>query len=173
MISNQFSFSDEELSSKSTNYELAMRNVSQTISQDFSNLKPSVSNVSISSSESDIYTLYNASKTNQIEDQSPRLVRRRIPHACRPKGYTRHSNLDVRPLSFKEQFNLSRRYYLTIANIIWFCTVLFCLGWFIYIAQIICKEYEEHDTIIYLEYKNPNASKPPAISICTHEVLDS
>lgn len=88
-------------------------------------------------------------------------------------SYVKHSNLDVRELTFAERVHLARLHYLTIRNGIRLALVLFCLGWFIYNAYTILKEYTEYGTVVYMEYRQPKFTGPPAISICTHCILCS
>lgn len=90
-----------------------------------------------------------------------------------PSCYPRHTNLDslMRPLTWTERFNLSRLRYVTIANILRSISVTFCIFWFLFVASLTVQDYLHHDTIVYLNYQTPNTSSPPAITICSHNIL--
>ena len=85
-----------------------------------------------------------------------------------PQGYIKHSNLDVHALSLAEQLRLARIHFFTVPNGIRIALVLFCLGWFIFNAVTIFQEYLTFETLVYMEYRPPKYTLPPAISICTH-----
>lgn len=89
-----------------------------------------------------------------------------------PGNIAKHSNLDtLQGLKLSDQFRLAIIRYLNISNGIRLALLLFCLGYFLYNAFTIYKEYSNFDTIIYLEYRQPNNTYPPAITVCTHCLL--
>lgn len=87
-----------------------------------------------------------------------------------PSCYPRHTNL-LQPLTLTEKLNLARLHYFTIPNTLRSISVTFCIFWFIYVATFTMKDYLHHDTIVFLSYETANTSTPPAISICTHNLL--
>ena len=171
---NKVSFSNEDLSRRPVSFAPFTKSLPRHRVQDWVDYGPSVPSLSSASSESDIFTVYQASRVAPSSNAAgSRLVRRRVSMSCRPRGYTRHSNLEVRPLSWKERFSLARIHYLTIPNVVRCGIVLFCLCWFAFMAKTTLIEFNAHETIAFLEFQSPNTTKPPAITICTHAVLDS
>ena len=120
---------------------------------------------SISSMDSGVFTICNPSKLKAIIPMSQTI------QATQPLTYTRHSNLDVRPLSFKERCHLARLRYLNIGNVIRLVAITFCLAVFSYIAKTTLKEFLHHGTIVHLDYRSPNITMPPAITVCSSCVL--
>lgn len=90
-----------------------------------------------------------------------------------PSCYPRHTNLDslMQPLTLGERLNLARLHYVTVTNIFRLICVSFCTFWFVFVATLTVKDFLNHDTIVYLNYKTPNTSKPPGVTICTHNIL--
>lgn len=80
--------------------------------------------------------------------------------------FTRHTYLDVKPLSWKEKFYLARIRYLNISNGIRFIVVALCLSTFGYFVSTTLSSL--YETVVHLESKPPTQTLPPAISICTH-----
>lgn len=80
--------------------------------------------------------------------------------------FTRHTYLDVKPLSWKEKFYLARIRYLKISNGIRFIIVALCLSIFGYFASTTLSSL--YETVVHLDSKPPTKTLPPAISICTH-----
>ena len=125
--SNIFSISSEDVSIVRNAYR------AQSLPRSSSIFRPSAPTMSASSSSSDIFAI---SQTNSKPECNPRLVRRHVNLRCLPNGsYIRHNNLDVRPLTLTERLNLARIHYVTFPNIIRSCTVVFCLGWFIFVGS--------------------------------------
>lgn len=127
-----------------------------------------LSSPSSSSSNSDIFAISQSSPSSS--DSTATLSAVQVPHLL---GYTRHNNLDVWPLSIKERLRLARVHYVTFPNAIRLCTILFCLCWFIFVSVQTLRDYIGHSTIVKLTYLDPDTTKPPAISVCSHSVLNS
>lgn len=88
-----------------------------------------------------------------------------------PTGYTKHSALAVSELSFKQQVNLRWKHTKKWSNMIRCGMIIFCLGWFVFNSVTILLDYWRHDSMIFLQYKRPDKTVPPGITICTHCVL--
>ena len=63
--------------------------------------------------------------------------------------------------------------YVTYRNALRWVIILFCLYWFIVNSRIILREFNDHDTLVFLDYQPPNVSKPPAVTVCSHCILCS
>ena len=110
---------------------------------------------------------------NEIELNENAETQLSFSPACNPTEYTKHTNLDVRPLSFAEQLNLLRIYYLTIPKAIHYGSLLFCFSWFIFNIYSVLYSYLEHNSYVMIEYKQPDWTKPPAFTICTSCIICS
>src|SRR5699024_6291243 len=55
--------------------------------------------------------------------------------------YSKHTNLDAKPLSFWQQIHLVRLYYFTVPKLIHYDTILFCVGWFVFNIYNVAKDY--------------------------------
>lgn len=95
------------------------------------------------------------------------------PNSRHPSCFPRHTNLDLlmRPPTWTERLNLARLRYVTFANILRSISITFCIFWFIFVATLTFQDYLHHDTIVYLNFQSPNTSLPPAITICSHNIL--
>lgn len=188
IYSSQYSISNEDISNRSTIYEYRTQSFPRTSTRESSFFRPSAPTLSTASSESNIYTISRAKGGSSVH---PYVVRRhRVNFRCRPTAYKRHTNLDSKPLNWKEKLKLARIHYLNFPNVSRLVCVLLCLAWFIYVGKCDCfvwvnfnyhfllsayhtlKDYRQHDTVVHLKFEKAKTSFPPSLTICTSNLLD-
>ena len=143
-----------------------------------SNYDPSAdSSPNNSNSSRDIFYLYVPTRKNRktltvvdIEDSGERPSSS-VELRSSLTEYVKHCNLDLKPLSLSEQLHMIRLYYLTVPKCIYLVTVMTCLAWFVFNMVNVAKEYREHNSIVVVEFKSPDTTKPPAITFCTQCLL--
>lgn len=88
-----------------------------------------------------------------------------------PLSVPKHTNLDAKPLTLYEQVHLIRIYYLTVPNVIRCITIIACLILFGFNLSSILMSYYHRNTVVIVDYKTPNVSIFPAITVCTECIL--
>lgn len=57
---------------------------------------------------------------------------------------------------------------LTVTNIFHLFVVFILLIWFLYNSLYVIKQYLRFETVVYIEYKDPEWTNIPSITLCTH-----
>lgn len=111
------------------------------------------------------------STPDKIKIADKRLRKRSRSRSEVPGSYVKHSNLDTQELSLTEQIHLRLVHYLTIANAVRVLLIVLCFGWFLFNACTVFHDYLRHESTVFMEFRSPKNTLPPAITICTDNVI--
>ena len=71
----------------------------------------------------------------------------------------------------KSKFVEFLRGFINFWNILRFCLIMICMVYFLINATSIIKSYLEYNTIVMIEYKQPNETDLPAVTICAYSFI--
>lgn len=162
-VKHRFSYNNVNEGAKEESFCSEDVNTEETITTESSE---SITTTSQSSeTASDIFYIY-APEKNSVLYSETNAKSAGDGSGSRPKPYVKHDNLDTKKLNFRQRLRLSRVHFMQKSNLIRILFILFCLGWFVYNATVVLKQFLVFDTIVYMEYLSPNSTNPPAITIC-------